>query len=277
MATVIGRSAQACRQKLLHLKDNDAVKAGEVESTKRVKWTKKMTQTVETEDGEDEDVSPGSKMDEEYECSSPIETAKRRSSQRVESLQAEGLGPSYELDAEDSDATIEDVHIPAHNTSPLHGGEPSTFSATADRFLLLVRSTIHFALDEFGISKEFYHSDESIGDGWKAFVVSDIPHGEKDRVIAPLVGAWLDGLDTKGFEVEVDTMIQSVVDGLAEWEWEGAEEAVQSSNDDDEDDDDDDDKDEDVDVEMDDTETETDTDSGYEGDGDGEDSDEMLV
>jgi hypothetical protein len=281
MATAIGRSAQACRQKLLHLMENDAVKGGKVESTKRMKWTKRTAQTVKTEeDDEYEDISPGSKMDDGYERSSPIETAKRRSSQGFESLRAEGLGSSYELDAEHSDATIEDVNITAHNTSLLHGGEPSTFSATADRFLLLVRSTIHFALDEFGISKEFYHSDVSIGDGWKVFVASDIPRGEKDQVIAPLVGAWLDGLDTKGFEVEVDSAIQSVVDGLAEWEWEGAEEVIQSCNDDDEEGDDDDrDEDVDVNVETDDTETETDTDSGYEGDGDSdsEELDEMLV
>jgi hypothetical protein len=39
---------------------------------------------------------------------------------------------------------------------------------------------------------------------------------EKDQVSAPLIGAWLDGLDTKGFEVEFDSAIQSVVDRLSE-------------------------------------------------------------
>lgn len=277
MSLQIGRSAQACRQKLLHLNDNDAAKATNVEGTKWRTRAPKMKDEEEEADGEDDDTSPSRNGDEDE--GSPNQKVVRRSTRQVKNpgpLKAESLGPSYSLYAEESDATIDD-----DSSSPFSGRRQG-LSVTTQSFLLFVRCAIDHALDEFGIFKDFYHSDYSIEQGWKAFLASKmITHDEKNHIIAPLIGQWLDGLDTNGFEQEVDSVILSVVNDIEEWQWDPEEEEKATYSSEGEEDEEGaldqindpvlSDDDEDMDVDH------TDAESSYEGDSDGFESDEMLV
>lgn len=226
MAEAIGRSAQACRQKLIHLKENQAIKSGEQETTKRVLWKRKAKGSkvkVEEDNDEEEDF-----IDVEFADVLPVRTARSRKTalkSKIEEVEVSSKSKSIRS-KHDSDATISDPNSPTktavttRRTSLTTVQHAATISFATDQFLRLLRWQIHSALTDFGIVRGFYTSDQSIKSGWGVFVASDIPVKDKDTIVARLIGLWLDGLDTDSFEREVDAKIESVVFEMSEWVFE---------------------------------------------------------
>ena len=102
-----------------------------------------------------------------------------------------------------------------------------------DGFVRLVRWNIHevltkynvlkrFDLSNFRVTNGYYTSNLTVTDGWDMFVASDaIPAAEKDKLVAKLIGLWLEELEIEGFEGGVDGKIENVIEGLAEWPMQG--------------------------------------------------------
>jgi hypothetical protein len=103
-------------------------------------------------------------------------------------------------------------------------------------FVRLVRWNIHevltkynvlrrFDLSKFTVPNGFYTSNLAVVDGWDMFVVTGaIPAAEKDKLVAKLIGLWLEELEIEGFERGVDAKIEEVIEGLAEWPMQGGNE-----------------------------------------------------
>jgi hypothetical protein len=222
MAGQIGRSAQACRQKLIHLKENQAVKTGAQETTKRVLWNRKAKSSKGKVKGEED-------AEEEFAFKDvqPVRTTRSRKVAfrlKVEDEGEEGVSPKSRpaKRVNDTDATVSKPSIPKlKGRSISTTAQPTaTISPAAEDFLRLMRWHIHSALTNGKVVRGFYTSDQSIESGWSIFVASNIPDVEKDAVVARLIGLWLDGLDTESFEREIDARIESVVMDMSEWAFE---------------------------------------------------------
>lgn len=217
MAATIGRSAQACRQKLIHLKENQAVKNGEQETTKRVLWNRKTRSSKVKSEPDEDDLMPLA-HDNDMPTAQPTRRGSRRMGFRTE-MKVDSSSPKARPASGSSDdgiATFSDLNSPTCRITSAAAHSGSTMSATTDEFLRLVRWHIHETLRSFGVVRGFYSSDLSIENGWGALVASDIPHAEKDSVVARLIGLWLDGLETDGFEREVDAEIETIVMEMSE-------------------------------------------------------------
>lgn len=219
MAARIGKSAQACRQKLIHLKENGKVERGEQETTKRVLWNRRAKNSK----------GKGKKEDEKEEFAledvKPVRAMRSRKVAvrlKVEDEEEEKVSPKSKLGkgGDVTDATISEPSSPKCRSSKVTAQLPATISPDADSFLRLMRWHIHSALTSHGVIRGFYTSDQTIESGWGAFVASNIPQAEKDTIVARLIGLWLDGLDTESFEREIDARIESVVMEMSEWAFE---------------------------------------------------------
>ena len=217
MGAAIGRSPQACRQKLLHLKENARVISREVNTTKRPNWTRMAKAKMKSERKDENTVSGANDKD-----ASSATTVRHltRQIQGLRALKAEPASPPAGV-FEDSDATVSDVDLSSKLCRSRIARLQSNLSETTRSFLKTVRSTIHHALVEHGIVNGFYTSIMTIEAGWDVFVASDIPHAQKNNIVAPLIGDWLEGLGDEAFELEVDSVIANIVQALSEWDFEG--------------------------------------------------------
>lgn len=224
MSATIGRSPQACRQKLLHLKENGSAKKGPASGLARKTRSKKVESDTDSESGED---AVHDKIEEENRGDLPSVKEVRHVTRQVHGLRKLRVGSTPAINTvetqDDSDATISDLDLPARIRSSKAALAQPVLSEASEQYITTVRSAIHHALEDSGVVSGYWGSGMSIEEGWDAFVASGIPHEEKNAIVAPLIGAWLDGLDEPAFELEVEAIMDNVVQAMSEWDFQFAE------------------------------------------------------